>query len=81
MSQITRTWLGFAAIGAGLIHLAMVVSSPLPVAIVLVGLGVTEIGWGILAFANGRAGWRKTRSLSGKSHSLSPTRRSASSAA
>jgi len=24
MSQITRTWLGFAAIGAGMIHLAMV---------------------------------------------------------
>lgn len=54
MSQITRTWLGFAAIGAGLIHLAMVVSSPLPVAIVLVGLGVTELGWGILAFAKDR---------------------------
>ena len=51
MSQITRTWLGFAAIGAGLIHLALVVSSPLPVAIILVVLGVTEFGWGVLAFA------------------------------
>ena len=54
MSQITRTWLGFAAIGAGLIHLAMVVSSPVPVAIVLVGLGVTEFGWGVLTFAKER---------------------------
>ena len=54
MSQITRTWLGFAAIGAGLIHLAMVVGSPLPVAIILVGLGVTEFGWGVLAFAKDR---------------------------
>ena len=54
MSQIIRTWLGFAAIGAGLIHLAMVASSPLPVAIVLVGLGVTEFGWGILLFAKDR---------------------------
>jgi xanthosine utilization system XapX-like protein len=54
MSQIMRTYLGFAAIGAGLIHLAMVVSSPLPVAIVLVGLGVTEFGWGILTFAKDR---------------------------
>ena len=54
MSQITRTWLGFAAIGAGLIHLAMVVGSPLPVAIVLVGLGVAEFGWGILTFAKDR---------------------------
>ena len=51
MSQITRTWLGFAAIGTGLIHLALVVSSPLPAAIILVGLGVTELGWGVLAFA------------------------------
>ena len=32
----------------------MVVSSPLPVAIILVGLGVTEFGWGILAFAKDR---------------------------
>ena len=30
MSQITRTWLGFAAIGAGLVHLALVVDSPSP---------------------------------------------------
>ena len=54
MSQITHAWLGFAAIGTGLIHLAMVVSSPLPVAIVLVGLGVTEFGWGVLTFAKDR---------------------------
>ena len=54
MSQIRRAWLGFAAIGAGLIHLAMVVSSPVPVAIVLVGLGVTEFGWGVLTFAKDR---------------------------
>ena len=54
MTLITRTWLGFAAIGAGLIHLAMVISSPLPVAIVLVGLGVTEFGWGVLTFAKDR---------------------------
>ena len=54
MSQIRRAWLGFAAIGAGLIHLAMVVSSPVPVAIVLVGLGVTEFGWGVLTFAKER---------------------------
>ena len=54
MSQITHAWLGLAAIGTGLIHLAMVVSSPWPVAIVLVGLGVTEFGWGILTFAKDR---------------------------
>ena len=51
MPQITRTWLGFAAIGAGLVHLALVVGSPLPVAILLAGLGIAEFGWGIATFA------------------------------
>ncbi|HEV7957785.1 MAG: hypothetical protein JWL94_960 [Microbacteriaceae bacterium] len=54
MPQITRTWLGFAAIGAGLIHLALVTSSPLPVAVVLAGLGIAEFGWGVLTFARDR---------------------------
>lgn len=54
MPQITRTWLGFAALGAGLIHLALVVSSPLPIGIVLAGLGVAEFGWGVLTFARDR---------------------------
>lgn len=51
MSQITRTWLAFAALGAGLIHLALVISSPPPVAVALAVLGVAEVGWGILTFA------------------------------
>lgn len=51
MGQITRTWLGFAAIGAGLIHLALVVSSPAPIAGALLVLGVLEFGWGVLTFA------------------------------
>ncbi|GAB3136646.1 hypothetical protein [Marisediminicola antarctica] len=51
MSQIVRTWLGFAAIGAGLVHLALVISSPLPIAAVVLLLGVTEIAWGVATFA------------------------------
>lgn len=51
MPQITRTWLAFAALGAGLIHLALVISSPLPVAIALALLGVSEVGWSVLTFA------------------------------
>ncbi|MBC7725209.1 MAG: hypothetical protein H7146_10750 [Burkholderiaceae bacterium] len=51
MSPITRTWLAFAAIGAGLVHLALVISSPAPFAVVLVGLGIAEFGWGVLTFA------------------------------
>jgi hypothetical protein len=45
MTQITRTWLSFAAIGAGIVHLALVVSSPLPLSVALLLLGVAELSW------------------------------------
>ncbi|WP_165063158.1 hypothetical protein [Marisediminicola senii] len=51
MSTITRTWLAFAAFGAGLIHLAMVVGSPIAIGITLAALGIAEFGWGILILA------------------------------
>lgn len=51
MSQITRMWLGFAGLGAGMIHLALVVGSPLPIAIALLILGLVEFGWGVFTFA------------------------------
>jgi hypothetical protein len=54
VSTITRTWLAFAAIGAGLVHLALVISSPVPIAIALVLIGVAEFGWGVLALARER---------------------------
>ena len=54
MSQITRTWLAFAAIGTALIHLALVISSPLPVGIVLTLVGLAELVWGVAAMAGTR---------------------------
>lgn len=51
MSAITRTWIAFAAIGTGLIHVALVIGSPLALAIPLGLLGAIEFGWGILAFS------------------------------
>jgi hypothetical protein len=51
MPQITRTWLAFAALGAGLIHLALVVGAPAPLAITLVLLGLVEFSWGIITLA------------------------------
>jgi hypothetical protein len=51
MPTITRTWVAFAAIGTGLIHLALVIGSPLPLGIVLAVLGLVEFGWGVLTFA------------------------------
>ncbi len=50
MSAVVRTWLGFAALGAGLIHLALAVDAPVALAVVLVVFGLAEFGWGILAF-------------------------------
>ena len=51
MSPITRTWLAFAAIGAALIHLALVIGSPLPLGVTLAGFGAAELGWGVLTLA------------------------------
>lgn len=50
MPAITRTWIAFAAVGTGLIHVALVIGSPLALGIPLAILGVVEFGWGLLAF-------------------------------
>ncbi|MCU1534365.1 MAG: putative rane protein [Glaciihabitans sp.] len=54
MSSITRTWLAFAAVGAGMIHLALVISSPLPVGVAEALIGLIELTWGVLAFSRER---------------------------
>jgi hypothetical protein len=54
MSTVVRMWLGLAAFSAGIIHLALTVSSPLPVAISLGVLGGAELIWGVLAFVRSR---------------------------
>jgi hypothetical protein len=54
MSTITRMWMGFAAVCAGIIHLALVVSSPLPVGILLTIIGIVECAWGVLTFIRER---------------------------
>lgn len=54
MSVITRSWLSFAAIGAGVIHLALVISSPLPIGIPLALFGLAELTWGVLILVKDR---------------------------
>jgi hypothetical protein len=54
MSPIIRNWLAFAAIGTALIHLALVVSSPLAVGVVLAIIGLAELVWGVAMMASGR---------------------------
>ena len=51
MSSITRAWIAFAAIGVGLIHVALVIGSPLGLGIPLAVLGLSEFAWGVLTFA------------------------------
>ena len=43
--------MAFAAIGAGLIHLAIVIDAPLALTLVLGALGFLEFGWGAITFA------------------------------
>jgi hypothetical protein len=54
MSTITRMWLGFAALCTGIIHLALIGSSPVGIAIPLAIIGAAECTWGLLAFVRGR---------------------------
>lgn len=51
MSAIPRSWVAFAAVGAGLIHLALALTADPGLAIPLVLFGFAEFAWGVLAFA------------------------------
>ncbi|GAA3879512.1 hypothetical protein GCM10022381_22290 [Leifsonia kafniensis] len=54
MTPIVRIWLAFSAIGVALIHLAVGASAPLVLGIILVGFGLTELGWGVLVLIRSR---------------------------
>ncbi|WP_394768871.1 hypothetical protein [Lacisediminihabitans sp.] len=51
---ITRSWLAFAAVGAGIIHLALVIGSPLVFGALLLALGLAEIAWGVAILVKDR---------------------------
>jgi hypothetical protein len=51
---VAKSLVAIAALGAALIHLALVISAPVPLAVILVILGVTEFGWGMLTLSLGR---------------------------
>ena len=54
MAQVARSWVAFAAIGAAVIHLALVIGSPPPLAVAMALLGVAEFGWGIASLSRDR---------------------------
>lgn len=49
-----RAWVACAAVGAGLIHLALVVDALLPIGSLLAVVGIAEFGWGVLAIFDAR---------------------------
>jgi len=50
----TRLGLGMTAIGAGIVHLGVVVGAPLPVAALAVLVGAAELAWGLACFVRDR---------------------------
>jgi hypothetical protein len=50
VTAVIRGWLGFCALGAGLIHLALAVGSPPAVGIPALAVGLAEFAWGVFAF-------------------------------
>jgi hypothetical protein len=50
MTAVVRGWLGFCALGAGLIHLALAIGSQPAVGIPLLAIGAAESAWGVFAF-------------------------------
>ena len=54
MSPVTRSWLAFAAIGAALIHFALVIAAPVPFAVGLALLGIVELLWGVACLSRDR---------------------------
>ena len=54
MNGSSRSVMALASLGVGLVHLAVGAGSPLFLAILLVGFGIAELGWGIALLARGR---------------------------
>jgi hypothetical protein len=63
MSQIVKAWLAIAALGAGVIHLSVVVSSPLPLAVAMLLVGLAELVWALLALIRDRVPFARTARL------------------
>ena len=54
MSPIRRTWIAFAAVGAGLIHLALALGAPAALAGALAIIGIAEFAFGLTTMAVAR---------------------------
>lgn len=54
MRRLLCAWLALAALGSGVLHLALGYSSPTGLGVILVPFGVAELGWGIVTLSTER---------------------------
>ena len=54
MAAVFRSWLGFVALGAGLIHVALVIGAAPALGIPLLLVGLAVFGWGVFACTSPR---------------------------
>jgi len=54
VTDSSRSVMALASLGVGLVHLAVGAGSPLFLAILLVGFGIAELGWGVALLTRGR---------------------------
>lgn len=54
ISTVTRSWLAFAALGTGMIHLALILNAPFGVALILGVVGAGELSWAVLTLIRER---------------------------
>src|SRR5690606_41725997 len=54
MLHVWRGWVAFASIGAGILHLCLVVDAACPLAVPLILIGAAECGWAVLVLAQNR---------------------------
>jgi hypothetical protein len=64
VTTITRTWLAMAAIGAGLIHVALGAGAPPVLAVPLISIAAAEVVWGALTVLKDRV-FTPTAALAG----------------
>ncbi|WP_210508003.1 hypothetical protein [Naasia sp. SYSU D00057] len=59
MLALTRIWIAFAALGAGLIHLAVAAGAPPVLLVVFLILGAAEIAWSVTTMLKARYALRQ----------------------
>lgn len=49
MTAVLKAWVGFLALGAALVHVALAIGAPVAIGIALLLIGIAESAWGVFA--------------------------------